>query len=271
MKTNMRSSSSQLNILVVAAAVLLATVGCSVAGSSARIGDTVTRSESVERGDAESVNVEIQMAAGELVMRGGANGLLDADLTYNVAELEPEVEYSEGTLVVRTPEGSTRLGSLWDLDEFRYEWDLRFSEDVPMEMRVAMGAGAADLELGDLSLTSLEIQTGASEVKVDLSDSSSLTNLNVEAGIGRVALDLSGDWQGDLDAAISGGVGETTVRLPRIVCVRVDVEGGLGEVRTRGLTTDGNLYVNDACGKSDVTLRVDISAGVGAVDLEVEE
>lgn len=267
----MRSSSSQLNILVVAAAVLIATLGCSVAGSSARIGDTVTRSESVELGDAKTVDVEIQMAAGELVMRGGANDLLDADFTYNVAELEPEVEYSGGTLVVRTPEGSTRLGSFWDLQEFRYEWDLSFSEDVPMEMRVEMGAGTADLELGDLSLTSLDIQTGASEVKVDLSNSSSLTNLNVDAGIGRVALDLSGDWQGDLVARINSGVGELSVRLPRSVCVRVDVDGGLGEVTTRGLTKDGNRYTNDACDQASVTLRIDISTGVGAVELEVEE
>ena len=134
-----------------------------------------------------------------------------------------------------------------------------------------MGAGSADLELGSLSLTTLDIETGAGEVQVDLSDSSSLTRLDVEAGVGQVTVDLTGNWQDDLDANISSGVGELTLRLPHSACVRVEVEGGLGIVNTHGLTKDGNDYVNDACGVSEVTLRIDISAGVGATNLEVDE
>ena len=34
---------------------------------------------------------------------------------------------------------------------------------------------------------------------------------------------------------------------------------------------DGNEYVNDVCGESEVTLRIDISAGVGNIKLEVSE
>ena len=106
---------------------------------------------------------------------------------------------------------------------------------------------------------------------MDLADSSSLTRLDVDAGVGQVTVDLTGTWQDDLDANISSGVGELTLRLPHSACVRVDVEGGLGIVNTHGLTKDGNDYVNDACGESEVTLRIDISAGVGATNLEVTE
>jgi hypothetical protein len=228
---------------------LFAPVGCTVALPSARVGELVTKSETVELGDAQSVNVDIQMAAGELAVSGGASELMKADFTYNVDELAPEVEYSGGTLTVRTPEAGIRLGSLGDLADYRYEWDLRFNDDVPMEMKVELAAGRADLELGDLSLTTLDVETGASEV----------------------TLDLTGTWHDDLDVNISSGVGEVTVRLPGSVCVRVGVEAGLGEVRTGGLTKDGNTYVNDACGESDVTLRIDISTGVGAVNLEMAE
>jgi len=181
------------------------------------------------------------------------------------------VEYSGGTHIISTPDVDIGVGSWWDLDGYRYEWDLRFNDDVPMEMKVEMGAGSADLELGSLSLTTLDIEIVAGEVKVDLSDSSSLTRLDVEAGVGQVTVDLTGNWQDDLDANISSITGEVTLRLPRSACVRVDVEGGLGKVDTQGLTRDGDDYVNDACGESEVTLRIDIKAGLRDINLEVNE
>jgi hypothetical protein len=84
-------------------------------------------------------------------------------------------------------------------------------------------------------------------------------------------MDLSGGWQHDLDAKINSGVGELSLRLPREVCVRVDAEGGLGSVNASGLAQDDNVYINDACDGSGVTLRIEIDAGIGGVNLEVEE
>jgi hypothetical protein len=112
----MKRETSQLNILVAAMVVLFAIVACSLAGPSARVGELVTKSESVELGDAESVQVAVNMAAGVLAVSGGANELLEADFTYNVEELEPEVEYGGGALTVSTPDVGIRAGSLWDID-----------------------------------------------------------------------------------------------------------------------------------------------------------
>ena len=254
--------------LLVILVLLLALTACT--GKRLRVGKLQTESRSVELGGAESVQVKIEMAAGELEVSGGASELLEAEFTYNVAELEPELDYSGGKLDVRTPDVTGRVDSFWDLDDYRYEWDLRFNEAVPMEMRVEMGAGHTDLELGTLSLTRLEVTRGAGEVYVDLSGASSLTRLDIGGGAGQVTVDLTGDWGTDLDADIEGGVGEITVRLPREVGVRVDVQVGIGAINASGLTKDGDDYVNDAYGESDVTLRIDINGGVGEINLELE-
>jgi len=256
--------------LLVAVMVLLLTGGCIGRGPRLRIGALKTESQSVELGGAESVRVEIEMGAGELDVAGGGGELLDAGFTYNVAEFKPQVNYSDGLLVVRQPEVEGRA-SVWDIDDYRYEWDLRLNDDVPMEMSVTLGAGRTDLKLGSLSLTGLDIEAGAGEVTVDLSGAPSLTRLNVKMGAGELDLNLTGDWQADLDAQIEGGVGGATLRLPRTSGVRVEVEGGLGTINARGLTKDGSAYVNDAYGQSDVTLRIDVKAGVGAIDLELED
>jgi len=217
------------------------------------------------------VRVEIDMAAGKLDVTGGAAELLEASFTYNVAELKPEVEYGGRTLAVRTPDVKVRGASLWDLDEYRYEWDLRLNEDVPMEMQVSMGAGRCDLRLGGLNLTRLDVTRGAGEVVVDLSGSTSLTRLNIGGGAGAVTVDLSGAWQNDLEATIEGGLGSRTLILPRDVGVRVMVEVGVGGVDATGLTKEGQYYTNDAYGQSDVTLNIQVDGGVGGTELRVSE
>jgi hypothetical protein len=244
--------------------LLIAVSGCD---GGARVGDLQTKSETVELGDAESVSVEIEMGAGELDVSGGASELLEATFTYNVDELDPEATYSDGKLIVQHADIKEGIGTFFDLDDYRNEWDLRFNEDAPMEMSIDLGAGRTDLTLGSLALTRINIDAGAGEVDVDLSGSQSLTVLDFNMGVGSATIDLTGDWQNDLEAAINGGVGELTLRLPKGVGVRVEVDSGIGSVDASGLTKDGDVYVNDAYGESDVTLRIEVNAGVGQINL----
>jgi hypothetical protein len=227
---------------VLSAALLLA--GCS---SAVRVGALQSESQSIELGDAQSARVEIDFGAGDLNVTGGAEKLLEADFTYNVARLKPEVEYTNGTLVLRQPEVEG-LPVLRDIADFRNEWSLRLSDEAPMDLLVNMGAGTSELHLGGLSLT----------------------RLNVSLGAGESEIDLSGDWARDLDVTINGGAGDIRVRLPRDVGARVEVETGVGTVEAAGLTQAGNVYTNAAYGVSEVTLDVNIEAGIGRINLEGE-
>lgn len=206
-----------------------------------------TESQSVELGDAKSVRVEINMGAGDLGVTGGADKLLEADFSYNVARLKPEVEYTGGTLVVKQPDVEG-LPALQGITGFRNEWDLRLHDGVPMDLRVDMGAGNSDLQLAGLPLTGLDISLGA----------------------GKSSVDLSGDWVRDLDIAIDAGAADITVRLPRDVGVRAEINAGVGTINAPGLTKDGNVYTNAAYGVSDVTLQLNMGAGIGRINLELE-
>jgi hypothetical protein len=112
---------------------------------------------------------------------------------------------------------------------------------------------------------------GAGETRVDVGGSQALRRLNIYTGAGEVELDLAGRWEHDLDASIKGGVGEITVRLPSNVGVRVDASKGIGSIKAHGFTKEGGDYVNDAYGRSGVTLSIDIDAGIGEIRLETEE
>ena len=229
--------------VLLSGALLLA--GCS---PRVKVGAMQSESQSVELGDAKSVRVEINFGAGDLEVTGGADKLLEADFNYNVAELKPEVTYTGGTLVVQHPE-VRGYRTLQDIRDFRNEWNLRLNNDVPMNLSLDMGAGTSNLQLAGLSLTGLDIRLGA----------------------GNSTVDLSGDWPNSLDVNFDTGAANITVRLPKDVGASVKVEAGPHTIDASGLTKDGNIYTNAAYGVSDVTLQVDIKAGIGQINLEVEE
>jgi outer membrane murein-binding lipoprotein Lpp len=236
MKTN-----HLLITLVLFAAVLLA--GCS---SQARVGTLRTESQSVELGDAKSARVEIAFGAGNLQVTGGADKLLEADFNYNVAALQPEVGYTGGTLFVRQPEVNG-LPNLQNITDFRNEWDLRLYDAVPMDLSMDVGGGVSDLQLAGLSLTGLAVTLGTGESTID----------------------LTGDWAGDLDITIDAGAAGVTVRLPRAVGVRVEVDRGPTVIDAPDLARDGDVYTNAAYGVSDVTLHIHVEAGIGWLNLEL--
>ena len=228
--------------------VLFAALVVASCSSSARVGALQTESQSVELGDAQSVRVEINMGAGNLDVTGGADKLLEANFTYNVAKLKPEVKYTDGTLVVWQP-GSKGVPAWQGIADYRNEWGLRLSEGVPMDLRVTLGAGTSNLKLAGLSLTGLDVILGA----------------------GEYMLDLSGDWIRDLDVTIDTGAANISLRLPRDVGVRVHIDSGPNITETTGLTREGDVYTNAAYGVSAVTMQIDMETGIGQINLEVEE
>lgn len=210
-------------------------------GASSKPGD-FHRAESVEVGEAEFVEVSLEMVSGEIKLTGGAQQLLEADFDYDVKEWEPRLSYNvlgkRGKLSLRQP-GRTSFV----LGNRRNRWDLRLNSDVPLELDIKMGAGQGTLALGGLNLTKLKFKIGA----------------------GQVEADFRGEWKQDLEADIEGGVGEAVIQLPRDVGVRVRVRGGLGSIDVEGLKKRGRSYVNDAYGKSPVTLELDVKGGIGSI------
>ncbi|MCP4423673.1 MAG: hypothetical protein GY803_04190 [Chloroflexi bacterium] len=232
-----------------ATVVLLLAVGCV---ARLDVGPIETKTEIVELGDADSADVDVEMGVGKLDVRGGATELLDAEFTYNVAAWEPEVEYDirggRGELTVKQPEAEVQTIGIPD-DNIEYEWDLELNDDVPMNLTVDLGVGDSYLELSGLSLTSLD--------------------LNV--GVGQTTIDLTGDWEQSFDVSIEGGVGNTAVRVPDGVGVRVETHTGVGAINVYGLIRNGDTYTNAAYETADVILDITVNGGVGEIELRLEE
>jgi hypothetical protein len=229
------------------AVAILALVGLGAACDEPR--DLMTETRTVALEGANRAEVNLQMGAGELKVRAAdQEPLLEASFAFNRERYRPEVEYSvfgeKGRLQVRHPR---RRGINFG-PATRNEWDLLLSRAVPLELDINLGAGRNELDLRGLKIARLDI----------------------DMGVGEVLLDLQGPYEKSFDVKIDGGVGSAKIRFPAEVGVRVRVDGGLGSVDAHGLTKTGGAYVNEAYGKSDVTIDVDIEAGIGSLDLRCD-
>ena len=205
-----------------------------------------TKVQKVELGEADSVEVDIRMGAGELKLEGGATALMEGTFRYNVKRWTPEVDYQvfnkKGRLLIQQKKRhGVHFGRTKNI------WDVRLNNTIPMDMKVNLGAGSSDLNLQNFSIKRLEI----------------------DMGVGELTLDLSGERKEDLAVKIDGGIGSGTVYLPENIGVRAEIEGGIGSVHAPGFHKDGHVYTNDAYGKEGASIDLRIEAGIGSIELRV--
>jgi len=204
------------------------------------------RSRTVDRQGAKSVDVSLETGSGELNVSSGSGHLLDADFNYSDSYETPRVDYNVadgiGHLDISQDSESAHFGPKHN------QWNLRLNNDVPLALKIEMGAGRGQLHLRDMPVTRLEMKMGAGQADVD----------------------LTGDRKSDLIADLQGGVGQVTIRLPRKVGVVVHATGGIGAVDAHGLRHDDGEYTNDAYGKTPATIRLTVQGGIGQISL-IEE
>jgi len=203
--------------------------------------------EVVELQGAKSVRAELRMGAGELNIEGGSSHLLNSRFLFNRKWDSPRVNYRVSADKGELEIAQEKSGGI-NFDAGNNNWDLTFSNEVPLEFNIEMGAGTGELKLRDMNVTDLELHMGA----------------------GQVQLDLTGPRKSDLNVTVKGGVGQATIRLPRDVAVRAHAAGGIGSIDAAGLKKDGSDYTNDAWGKTPHKITLDVQGGIGQIELSQE-
>ncbi len=220
--------------------LLFSLIGC---GMHTETGPTRHESVAIERDAAKSLRAELRMGAGSLKVSGGAPKWVEGSFAFNVESWKPEVKYTapdgRGDLTIAQPESKSNFGNTTN------EWDLKFNDELPTDLTAKVGAGEATMNLGSVSLRSLKIEMGAGELK----------------------LDLRGKPSHDYDVTIRGGAGEATVHVPKDAGIYAKAKGGIGEIKVDGLRQDGDHWVSAAYGTTKVQIHLDITGGVGQINI----
>ncbi len=277
-------------ILIGLSILLLTSLACSIS-LPVTVETTETQtfsvSEPLPEGDTP-VQLTIGMGAGSLSLRGGAEGLVEGEVRYNVPGWEPEVSRQDNELSITQKTGlsgtlpSGNPANKWELKLGNYPIDLHVNAGaydgtldlsaIPLvNLEISDGASNAQVKFNvpnPASMQRLEYKTGASSVKLVGLANANFSEMRFSSGAGSYTLDFSGTLQQSAKVDITSGVSEVTIIVPKGVKTTVDLGGELTDVNTRGTwTASDRLYQTDGEGPE---LNIQVNMGLGSLNLEQE-
>jgi hypothetical protein len=282
-------------LLLVAGALLMATLACSISIPSVDImtGPTTETLIDVPRQSdpSQEAYVTLMFGANQLKISPGAEGLVGGSVRTNVKDFEPVVTIDGSDIrIVQGELDVTGFPNIRAADDMLNEWNLKLGSD-PIRLRIASGAYQGEMDLGGLALTDLYITDGAAEVKVDFSMPNAVTmsslryetgasevqlrnlanahfaSMSFRSGAGDYTLDFGGVLVQDANVNVESGLSTLTIIVPKGTAAEVEVSGGLSSLNASGAwaTRDSAHY---ELGGQGPKLRIDISMGAGTVNLE---
>jgi hypothetical protein len=148
--------------------------------AAAGAGDQV----SIDLEGASQAEVQVAFGAGQLAIRRGPSGKL------------VEGTFDGGVRPERRGPGRVRLGRAvpqrwgWGPGRWGQGWHFGVTGEVPLALSVETGASDNDLDLGDLRVTNLRVQTGASRTRISLPRAAGFTRGRVDAGAATVRIEV---------------------------------------------------------------------------------
>ena len=244
------------------------------------------------------LSARVEYAAGALRLAPGRpTDLYRMDVSYDENRFVPvsgfDAARAEVVLGVRPAgKGGLRVVSRHQL---RQVASVAFSPRVDLTLDVALGAVDADLELGGLRLSSLNLETGASRAVVRFSQpngtrcriaelSAGAADLSVlglgnarcdqiefEGGVGKVTLDFGGVWSSSSRVGVRMAVGELTLRIPRRVGVSITLDRFLATFEPAGLVRRNEGFASTNYDRAERHLDIEVATAVGGVRVEWSE
>lgn len=225
--------------------------------------------KNVEQGNAKSVKTDISFIAGILNISPTSNLLCEGVYKYHRDYWKPEISYNEDSQIgyLKIKVADFREEKRYD-DSDNTEWNISLNKDIRNDLKVKMLAGKGNIDMENCKMDGLEFEMLAGEVKINLKNTS-VPYVEFKALTGKAEIDLSGKWENDLNAEIRGGVGELTIKLPSDISIKLNISGGLGDVDAYGFSKHNNVYTNELYGKTKESLYIDISGGIGNVNIHM--
>ena len=241
------------------------------------------------------LKLRLEYAAGSLLMRPGeSNELYRMDLSYDEDRFVPISDYdaAHGTAVLglkSSGNSGVRVSSRNHLEQVA---SVALSPRADLSLDLNLGAADAQVELGGLRVSNLELRTGASRTSVSFSrpnatrcrrasfgagaaeltviglGNSRCDEIEFEGGVGSVTLDFTGAWSSSSTVKVTMAMGGLTLRLPRNVGVRLHMDRFLSSFEPTGLVREGDAFVSENYDRATRRLDLEITTAVGGVSVE---
>jgi hypothetical protein len=241
------------------------------------------------------LTARLEYAAGNLQIAPAAETqLYRMDLAYDDGRYLPVSDYDaqSGTVLLGLKpagEGGVRVVSRTQLSQVAA---VGLSPRVNLALALSLGAAEAQVELGGLRVTNLDVKTGASRTVIRFSrpnavrcqralfsagaaevsilglGNSRCDEIEFEGGIGKMTLDFGGVWSSSSRVEIKMAVGELVLRLPRNAGVRLRMDKFLSSFEPVGLVQRGQVFESRNYAQAERHLDLDLTTAMGGVNVE---
>jgi len=227
-----------LILVLVAVGGGIAAVPGTLAGAS---GPVVTSRFSAPTGEVSTPHLQLSAGAAQITVRAGSIG---ADLYQATIQApsdekpEASVDAATSTLTVNLP---GRSGLHWGTVNDRRSVDLILNDQLPWVVALSTGAAQTSLDLSNLKVSSVTVESGASSVKMMLPKPT-----------------------GTVPIRVSGGAMHLSIQRPAGTPIRVSASGG-----ATSLDVDGNNF-GGLFQRGQVYASADYSTSADRYDINVE-
>jgi cell wall-active antibiotic response 4TMS protein YvqF len=263
------------------------------AASSAFAQSWRTLDVSRQLADSAPASVQVVYGTGTIGMRGTSSPLLyHMQLRYDGSRTQPRHTFDPATrkLQLGVEKSEMRFTGRNDTDAGHLQLEL--SRATPLDLNLDLGAVEADLDLTGLRVSSLRIESGASDGKLrfdslnatrmrvfdvslgaasfrgDRLANANAQDIRVDAGVGSVELDLSGQWTQDIELHVEVTLGVVTIHVPADVGVRVSHKKVVASFDHEGLIARDGAWVSRNWDSAPHKLRVSAETVFGKLSVD---
>ena len=241
------------------------------------------------------LDARLDFAAGTISVSAGAPDVLYAmQLRYDPERFTPVSRFDagDGSLALgieNAGKSGLRVASRAQLTQTA---TVLLSPAVLVSLDATLGAANAQLDLGGLRLSRLQLQSGATRATVSFSRPNQIrcSDITVEAGaaellldqlgnsrcgrisisggMGQTTLDLRGVWGQPSTVSVKLTVGKLVLRIPRSLGVRLRSERFLSSFPSQGWTRSGDALLSP--GYAAASQHVDLALETALGDVGVE-
>jgi hypothetical protein len=244
--------------------------------------------------DTASHHVRVTYGAGQVRLRAASVPVLyEMRLRYDPERGEAVHSYDpeQRSLRLGLRKQRIHLGG-GDDDGKGGELQIDLTRRAPLDLALEMGAVEADLDFTGILLEALKIETGASETRLrfDTLNATRMRLLDIQAGaasikayrlananaeevriqggVGSIELDFDGEWTRDLDLTMEVALGSVSIRVPREVGVRVELQRFLTSFDHDGLSKRGGAWYSENWDTATHRIRIKSQSAFGSFDLD---
>jgi cell wall-active antibiotic response 4TMS protein YvqF/uncharacterized protein DUF2154 len=185
------------------------------------------------------LDLDIDFGAGDIQLKKGSNDVLfkNSVKTYNLND--PVLDYKTSNSNAKIEISRNSYFNFFH--PIKENWDIEVSPNVKSDINFEVGASNIDIDLTNLQISNLDIDSGATKIKIKFNTYPTIVDIYT-------------------------GASTVDLEFPQNIGIVIDIDGGAISKNLNGFIKEDNKYYSENYNEDLENIVVDINAGVTTIN-----